>query len=1470
MISLENSGQDVESAFVVGIGASAGGLRALNDFFKTMPPNNGCCVVVVQHLAPDFKSTMEQLLARQTALPVLGIENGTRLRANTVLLAPPRTLVEVCGGELRVAPAEPGQLPIDHFFRSLSRTGSRCAAVVLSGGGSDGAEGVQAVAEAGGLVLVQQPESAEFDSMPRRALSGVPVAEILPPEAMPDRLLQAVTKEAQELDKRAGPSVDEPSADILDLLQRRYRIDFRQYRTGTIARRLQRRMLARNASDSGGYVQVLMDQPDELEALYHDLLIGVTEFFRDPAVFEYFADHVATPLLREKDGQDIRIWVAGCATGEEAYSLAILFAEKARQLGVRHRLSLFATDLHPGLLDVASEGLYSEGRLSLMSLERRDTYFEPTESGDFRIRPEIRKSVVFARHDLLNDPPFARLDLVTCRNLLIYFREAAQERVLRQFSFALREGGTLVLGTSEAPGQMQETFTPLQKDLKIYRKLPGRTPREPGNSPPPRLLFQPMTRTGPLHQSVSRVLLQAYDAIFDRHLGDGVLVSETLEILHLFGGASRYLLPLRGRTSQSLLARCDGDLKLALSIMIPRAIKQGSLVETLGVRVKADENQAVLIDLTAEPLGDGQTNSSVWVRFLPVRQPRTHGLTGDPPPGDGDFVAHDALRCRIADLELELQGLRDNLRIAVEELSLRNEDLQSANEEQFAANEELQSANEELRSLNEELSTVNAEFERKNDELELLNDDLTNLLQSTQVGILFLDDDLRVRKFNPAIEETFHLRRPDIGRPFQHITYRLPGGDALESKLEEVLRTGEVAEREVSQGKGRWLLERLLPFRNSEGAIKGVVLTFTDISKIKAMEEKLNLALEATRLSWWQWSPESDEMTIYADVGRLLGYHPQTLPRLASEWLALIHPEDREVLTTQLRQAFDGNELKVMVDLRLKKANSGWLWFRLAAQPEDPSLNPREQRWLGTALDITESREAAQEVLRQASILSHIQDAIVCTDLEGSITYWNEGATALRGWTAEEMLGRPAWMRFGDQPGERAEQSRALVRRALDGEVARAEFLDRTKDGRDIWIDAKLAPLCDQNESVVGIVAISRDFTESRRLLQERQEMELQLFQAQKMEVLGTLAGGIAHDFNNLLASILGNAETALEVDSAQLRKEALEDVLRAGERAKDLVRRLLTFSRHDEPERSPVNMVEIVAEIYRFVRATLPSTVEMRISLPETTVAVLADTTQIHQAVLNLCSNATDAMNGRGVLTLALDREVIEHARPVNTGVLPAGTYAVIRVGDSGEGIPSAHLTRLFDPFFTTKTPGKGTGLGLSIVHGIVKGHQGGIEVLSPEGEGTVFHLYLPLSSEPVEPAAPPPETKPNREGRKALVLVVDDEESVARMTQRSLLSLGYQADYVLDAEAALARCAQQDGPDPVDMVLTDLTMPRMTGLELLRHLRAAGNDVPVVICTGHLLVDIPSDLGPVEVILKPYTRATLAESLSSLLSPR
>lgn len=831
--------------FVVGIGASAGGLDALERFFQKAPIDTGAAFVVVQHLSPDFKSLMAELLARHTEMDIYRVEDSMPLQANSIYLIPPRKNMVLNKGQLHLIEQEPSgalNLPIDIFFRSLAQDAAEHAiGVILSGTGSDGSRGLPDIHHAGGLTIAQDEESAAFDGMPRSAKDTGFAHIVTTPGEMPERIVEYIKNGGRlpvEEDILPGDITEENGLSVLfALLRRKYQIDFSHYKPTTIIRRIERRMALSHVYNSEDYIQYLRNTPEESAALYRDLLVEVTEFFRNPEAFSSLASNeiIGQLLLSADPDEQIRVWVPGCATGEEAYSIAMLFQDVMGRLNLQLNVRIFATDIHQSSLDIASEGIYDEAAIVGIPSAYQERFLYRVANG-YQIDKQTRKMVIFAQHNLIADPPFTKMDLVCCRNVLIYFKQPAQNKVLSRFHFALKTQGVLFLGPSEFVGDLSDEFESLDQRWRIYRKI--RDVRLPASGYLPQvqnLSASLMERSARHRSSFFGTTNDWYEDLLQAYLPSSLLLDDQHNLLYTFGDAGKYLRLQGGKGTLNVLRMIHGDLHTALRAALHRAMKEGQPVVYTGIKASGPDGPQSL-RVAVRPFADERHRTTRYV----VELEELEIPVVDAPP-ETTFDLQEESQERINVLERELEYTKEHLQTTIEELETTNEELQSTNEELIASNEELQSTNEELHSVNEELYTVNGEYQRKIDELTQITSDMKNLQESSQIGTIFLDRRLQIRDYTPASVEIFNLLPQDIGRPVEHLLYNIDlDADELTHQIEHVLQQDETIEREVRTKDGRAMLLRILPYRDGANSISGVVLTVVSIERLKEAERELD------------------------------------------------------------------------------------------------------------------------------------------------------------------------------------------------------------------------------------------------------------------------------------------------------------------------------------------------------------------------------------------------------------------------------------------------------------------------------------------------------------------------------------------------------------------------------------------------------------------------------------------------------
>jgi len=835
---------------IVGIGASAGGVAAFEAFFSGIPEDNnlGIAFVVLQHLAPNHESILCKLIGRSTGLPVIEIEDGMAVKPNHVYVAPPNRDIAYLNGRLQLFERNLPRnyrLPIDFFFNSLAQDlRDKAIGIVLSGTGRDGTLGARAIKSEGGMVMVQNPASTEYDGMPRSAIATGLVDFELPPAEMPAQLID-YTAQAFGTTPNAitipDSKVESTLRKVFVLLRAQTGHDFSQYKSNTVIRRIERRMTVHQIETLDGYVRYLQSTPAEVETLFRDLLIRVTQFFRDPEAFATFEELVVPRLLDGKSGNTpIRVWVPGCCSGEEAYSIAILLQERMEALKQNFKIQIFASDIDNRTIDIARSGVYPASIADDVTPERLARFFIKKPNGAYRIHKSIRELLVFSVQDVIKDPPFSKLDLISCRNLLIYMDGELQKKVIPMFHYALDPGGFLFLGASETVGEFTDFFTTTDRKAKLYQRkeyIRGK-----------KNILLPITERGAVHQTetvrkkpnedtVSFCAL-AEQALLQQYAPTAALVNEQGNILHFFGNTEIYFKPAPKGGDKNILKMARRGLPRALGTALRKAVANKEVVRHKGLQVKTNQGVAT-VTLTIQPVTVGQDEDNLPALFLVVLEKSADKDKEQSKKADVDADA------RIAGLVKELRTKEEHLRAINKELATSNENLQSSseelrsiNEELHSANEELETSKEELQSINEELATVNAELQINVAELSEANNDMNNLLAGTGVGTVFVDQEMRIRRYTPTATRFINLIPSDVGRPLGHIVVNLAGYDSLTQDVQSVLDNLTVNEIEVQTKTGDWCLLRVLPYRTIENAVEGAVITFVDITEMKRAEEK--------------------------------------------------------------------------------------------------------------------------------------------------------------------------------------------------------------------------------------------------------------------------------------------------------------------------------------------------------------------------------------------------------------------------------------------------------------------------------------------------------------------------------------------------------------------------------------------------------------------------------------------------------
>lgn len=984
--------------YYVGIGASAGGLEALEAFFSNMPPESGLAFFVVQHLSPDYKSMMDELLARHTNMDIKIAQENMSISPNTIYLIPPRKIMTLSNDHIHLeekVDRHKLNLPIDIFLRSLADDVEKDAiAVILSGTGSDGTLGIRAIKERGGMVIVQDDKSAKFDGMPRSSIATGLADYIIPPEKMPEALLEYIRHPYIDTESVIQQGID-PLLKISVTLKDYCGIDFSYYKENTVLRRIERRVKINRFSGIEEYLNLLKNSDLEKDQLSRELLIGVTRFFRDEEAYQSLTERVIPKII--KPDQEIRIWSAGCSTGEEVYSIAIIIQDYMAKNNINCDVKIFATDIDGDAISTASTGFYTESIVSDVEPELLKKYFVSKEGG-YQISETIRGMVVFARHNILEDPPFSKLDLLVCRNLFIYIKPEIQQKIFNTFFYALKENGYLMIGSSESLGETGDLFYNIDSKWKIYKPKENKRPSISSSFPIPRRKNYEERSVGNMNHLTNAYRMEKLlTEITSAMLPPTIVIDENYHIVQVLNDIGRIIQIKPGRFSNDIFANINSDLTAFVSSILRRLKSEESVFITENIRgIKGFENQTLQIEgrtivvdrvtmyMLSFSFHENKDNIEITEMQLDI---------------DSEALG------QIQRLEEELQLTKESLQATVEELETSNEELQSSNEELIASNEELQSTNEELQSVNEELYSVNSEHQSKIQQLTELNNDLSNLMKNTGVGALYLDRKLCIRKLTPVVSQITNLLPSDIGRPIDHMTV-VKGYDNILEDIENVVETLQGIDREIQDHKGVYWMVRIRPYRTEYNAVDGIILTFIEFDalkheqiKLEKVTERLNNVMDMGNLAWWEWDVKTGLVECDPKKATMIGYSLEEFPQDVYEICDLIHPEDYEKTMQIMKDHLEGHTESWDATYRIRRKNGKYSWYYDRGRVTHRSSDGSPLRVAGSVLKISQVKKEEFNIDLNShlieSLLGICNSAAIIIDPYGRILKANDQATSL-------------------------------------------------------------------------------------------------------------------------------------------------------------------------------------------------------------------------------------------------------------------------------------------------------------------------------------------------------------------------------------------------------------------------------------------------------------------------------------------
>lgn len=1423
---------------VVALGASAGGLDALKSFFAHVRPDPGVAYVVVTHLPAAHESYLDELLGRVAPLPVTQAQIGQPLQGGHVYVNVPGVRLGISGGRFtRDAVPERADTPvptlIDHFMADLAEdAGENSVGIVLSGTAHDGTAGLKAIRAAGGLTLVQSPQTAQFPGMPGSAIAAGMADQVLAacdmPAALADYIRCAPQDHAPHRDgtgtapppaAEPGERAAEPAAEpadaslltVLNLVQARTGHDFRWYRPAMLRRRLRRRMGLCRVGRLPDYIELLKGSGGEADRLKDEFLIGVTDFFRDPAAWAELEQRVIPELVAQRlqDDGPIRVWTAGCATGEESYSIAMLLLEQTEGKIDPHRIQVFATDIDRQALAVARTGAYPAAIASTVPAQRLARFFD-RQNGSYVARKAMRDIIVFAPQDLVRDTPFSRLDLVLCRNLLIYFKPELQQHVLELFHFALKPGGLLLLGKAESIGAQTELFAPASKAVRLYRRIGTRAhlPRGIGRFARVQGGTSGGRAYGPHRASPQQSVAELVHAqLGGRTVTAAVLVDRDGRALYFHGDAAP-VFQLQGTASLEVGSLLQPALRLRVRAMVRAALDEGTAgASEITLRSRGQWQR---VKLEVEPVESMDASGMALALFIVSAAAEPASAQADSIPQGTDPAA---------DRAQDAQEARQELAAALDDAERSNEELRTVNEEALALNEELQSSNEELESskeelesLNEEVTSANAQLDENLRELGRRNDDLNNLLVNTGLATILVDASLRIRRFTPAASEVFHLKAGDEGRLLGDIASPVSDPD-FAADMARATQAAAATQAEVRSGAGRIFLRRILPYRTQAGTVDGAVITYTDVTALRDADQRareLFAVLQDSNDAVIMQDREGRILAWNGGAQRIYGHAPKAilgtclydqLPGPAQgparELIRRVMDTGEGASQEQHRLRKDGSVITVSVTLSPLRDAHGAVYAVLSTE-RDISHQVR-----------TESEMYFRRLADRIPVLLRVEDEL------GSAQFVNEPCTTFTGRPREALLG-DGWLQFvspEDRERYLAEHAQALATRGR----LETDLRMRRADGAYRWMRSISVPHHDAQGAFVGYIGLMLDVEDHKVA-----EAGLRDADRRKDDFLAMLA----HELRNPLAPIrtavavitraaAGNATAAWAVNvidrQTELLAKLLDDLLDVARIARGKV----------SLERVPVELAVVVQRAVELCQPLIDARHHrLAVQLPAEALRVEGDLMRLTQVLSNLLTNAAKYMDEGGQIWLEVRRE---------------GESAVIRVRDTGMGMPAQLLNLVFDPFMQAdasldRSRG-GLGLGLTLVKQLVVLHGGTVEAHSAGlGQGSEFIVRLPLldtgpgvvqgrGTDAVAPQPPAvPGTGPAPAGGRR-VLLVDDNRDAAESLALLLRLAGHEVSVAFDGRQALelaGRCMPQ-------MVILDIGLPGLDGYQVARNLRGA-----------------------------------------------
>lgn len=1447
---------------LIAIGSSAGGLKEVEIFFKNMPKTDGIAFVLVQHLSPHHKSFLGEIVGKYTGMDVMQISKDQTIESGNVYVIPPDKVMKVSNSKLVLSPVkekEQRYSPIDIFFHSLAEVkNTRIMGIILSGSGKDGSAGIKSIKKSGGLTIVQEPSTADFDSMPASAIKSGYVDYVIPVEEMPAMVIDYLQHDLDDLKiiTREDVNTEWFIQEVFKIMKQKTGNDFSRYKRNTLYRRIERRLNQKEIKNLEQYISILSKDDNEVEHLFSEMIISVTSFFRDTEVFVKLNKEIIPNMLKDFKGKTFRVWVPACATGEEAYTLSILIHDyiSAHQLDLDYQI--FASDIDKNAIQKARNGYFKHNIVGDIDEKLLQKYFKKDEMG-YQVKGVIRDSVVFAEQNLTQDPPYSKVDLISCRNLLIYFSKELQQKAISVFHYALKKNGILILGNSESLGKLENLFSVLDGKLKIYTKISDTQK----NDHIWRINYDSKT----YKRTKKEKPIQPYSVLADELIKEyftppSVLIDQNGEMLYISGKTGKYLENPEGNISNNIAKHARQGLKIPLSNAIRKAKSENKEIKLKNIKVKTN-GDFEYIDLIVKPYNKNNNKNKDRNIYLVVFQPsdQVRETTEKNMKESVGQSYHD----KVVELEKELAEKEQYLQNTIEELETTNEELKSSNEEVQSSNEELQStieeletSKEELQSVNEELTTSNNELSQKLEEINNLASTLKNLMAATEIATIFLDTNLKIFNFTPAVKDIVDLLPADIGRRIHQFNNKLENIDLVkESRM--VLKNLKTRGQEVRNTTGDIFWMRINPYYTTQDVVEGVVITFTNITEKKKQEEELNaywekleemveeksgqlikseerfkkISANASDYAYSHYIDKEGNLTLDWSFGafkRITGYEPEEMTDKETI-RKLIHPADHEALEERFKKVLEGESVTSEFRIITKNGIIKWIRDKITVEKVTEEGN-FILKTIGVANDITNQKIYEEQIVASERKFRNIAENVpglvlkykLNPDGTDQLLYLSKGVEKLLGLDYEKALNNINLIWDLIHPDDIEEYKKSLHESFENMYVWEIEHRIITPQGEEKWISAHGEPVKMHDGSVVWDT-IAIDITEKRRIFEMEQNLKIANNTAQ---IKHQLLSNMSHEMRTPMNGIIGMSQMLAETNLNTTQKDYLNTIMESSETLLSLINDVLDLSKFESGKilirEKSVNLSDIRSRVInQFAIQAKTKNLELTFHLSDQLPGyILTDETRLLQVLMNLVSNAIKfTYTGKVSIEASLLHEKNEEL------------IIEFKIKDTGIGIRENFLPRIFDEFSqqdgSSTREHDGSGLGLTISKKIARSLKGDINVVSREGEGSIFSFtFKTKKSDPLQKEDEKDNNKPAPLNMK--VLLVEDKIINQKVAGLILENMGCSVKKAENGKKGLEMIRMEN----FDVVLMDIQMPVMNGVTAVKEMKKLNKkDLPPVI---------------------------------------